>query len=356
MLFLNFLVLFLQESRIFFGNIFGEQSRLLVIAVLGLQFMIFFIDVSFNSSKFYVPKVSLLLFLFVTIYFYNHFALHIVFIIMSIVNLRKISLITIVKYTLIIHIFFLFVLLTMLLLGTVHDEIWPMIKGAAHTLGFYNPNSTSKFLNEIILILSFYLLLSNKPFFLNFLLIVPGYFIYRLTYGRTYFIGLAAYYLFLILFRCKFFYKHNYWLYKIAPVLLGSVLIAGVRLYERYPRLDQLFSRRFSFSKQIIDGFSKITLFLGSSYIPEGLTIDCSYLYIFCEAGLISIFCFMVLYLSFVKKSGAKEAKIFFPFVFCVLVAGFAEITFPVFSGVSVVFYKILYQTAAKCSNKRCLR
>lgn len=351
---LNFVILFLQESRSFLSNVFEVQSSLLMFSVLGLQFLLFFIVASFE--KFSIPKITFLLFLFVPIYLFNKFALHIVFIILNIINYRELSLKQVIKYALTIRAFFLALLLLMIIMGKTHDTTWVMLKGSAHTLGFSNPNATSKFLNGFILLLSLYLLVSKKNLFLNFLLILPAYLIYKTTFGRTYFIGLIVYFLFLFLFRCRLFYKHNYWLYRIVPILLGSLIIVGIRLFAEYPWLDLVFSKRLSFSKQIIDEFSYLNYIIGSSYIPEGLTIDSSYLLLFCEAGIFSVLIFIILYFNFIKKISFAEAKLFFPFIFTMLIAGLTEITFPVFSAVSVIFYKILYQTSATYGNKRSLR
>lgn len=348
---LNFLVLFLQEGRTFFGFVYGEQPRLLVFAVLGLQFLILVIDVSFNNSSLNMPKIALTLMLFIPLYLFNKLALHTVFIVLNIINLRRLTLKKVVQYALIIHIFFFVILFALLAKGAVYDATWPMLKGTAHTLGFQNPNSTSRFLTELVLILSFYLLLCKKSLFLNLMLLIPGYFIYRLTYGRTYFFALVLYYFFLIIFKCRFFYKHNYWVYKIAPIMLGAALIVGIHLYETNPWLDLLFSMRLSYSKAVLDGFSHINYIFGSSYVPEGLTVDCSYLFILCEAGIFSVLLFWILYSSFVKKISFEEAKSFFPFVFYTLIAGVTEITFPAFSAFTAIFYKILYQIASKKNN-----
>ena len=346
MLCLNFLVLFLQELRSFLGGHFGIQSSSLVYAVLGFQFLLFFVDVSFDG--FSIPKIALLMLIFAPLYLFNKLALHCVFILMNIINVRNLTLKQLVRYVLVIQIVFTILSFALLGTGMVHDTVWNMPKGSAHTLGFRNPNGTRFFLTNTFLFLSFYLVVFDKPLALNFLLLVPIYVIYKLTYGRTYFIGAVVYYLFLFLFRARFFYKHNYWLYTLAPILLGYLLFLGIRLYEAYPVLDLLFSLRLSMSKQVLDEFSSVHYILGSSYVPEGITVDSSYLFLVCEAGVFSVGLFMLLYVKFVKKISPSEAKFFFPFVFFMLVAGVTEITFPAFSASAAIFYKILYQTAAR--------
>ena len=354
MVFINFLILFLQECRVFISNHFESEPKFIMISVLGLQLLLFFAEVS-SSKKLSMPKIALLLLFFIPLYLFNNFALHCVFIILYIMNTRHLSLKKVVQMALAVNLIFLALSILMLLSGLVHNEIWNMSKGAANTLGFTNPNSTARSLITAILVFSFYLVLYKKSLFLNFLLLIPGYAIYRITFGRTYFIGLVIYYLFLLLFKSRLFYKHNYWLYKIAPLLLGSLLIIGIRIYEAFPLVDLFFSSRLSFSKAVLDEFSSINYILGSSFIPEGLTIDSSYLYIFCEAGILSVLAFMLLYSLFVKKISPSEAKIFFPFVFCLLIMGVSEITFPAFSVATAIFYKILYQTANKKSKQEVL-
>ena len=350
MFFLNFLILFLQETRSFLTAHFSDNP-IIMYSILGLQFFLFFANATFNNLT--VPKISLLFLIFVPLYLFNNLSLHCVFIILNIINLRKLTLLQVVRYALVIHIFFFIISFVILRFGMVHDEVWKMPKGWAHTLGFANPNTTSHFLNNLILLLSFFMLLCKKPFLINLLLLIPAYFIYKITFGRTYFIGIICYYFFAVLFQIPFFYKHNYHFYKIVPLLLGATLIVGIRMYEANPLIDILFSRRLSMSKQVVDGFSHINYLLGSSFMPKDVTIDSSYLLLFCEAGIFSVFFFMLLYITFVKKITAIEVKKFFPFVFFMFVAGVSEITFPVFTASTAVFYKILYQTATKKQKRR---
>lgn len=354
MFFVNFTILLLQECRGFIANHFESEPQFFMLSVLGLQLLLFFAEVSFSKNV-SMPTIALLLLFFVPLYLFNSFALHCVFVILNITNTRHLPLKKVIRMSLSVNVLFLVISILLLCTGLAHNEIWRMPKGTANTLGFTNPNSTSRFLTITILLLSFYLVLYKKSLFLNLLLLVPGYVVYRLTFGRTYFIGLVIYYLFLILFKFRLFHKHNYRLYKIAPLLLGFVLIIGIRIYEAVPMIDLLVSSRLSFSKLVLDEFSPINYILGSSFIPKGLTIDSSYLYIFCEAGIFSVLFFMILYSLFVKKVSPSEAKIFFPFVFCLLIMGVSEITFPVFSAATAVFYKILYQTAVKKSRHEVL-
>ena len=353
MYFLNFCILFLQETRGFLGSHFGMQCPILVYIIFGLQSFLFFTDLF--SNKFYMPKIGLLLFVFAPLYLYNNLALHCIFIILNIINLRKITLKQIVRYIFIIQIFFLFLSFAILFLGIVNDTIWRMPKGVGHTLGFRNPNGTSSFLTNELLIFSLFLLICKKINNLDFILIIPAYIIYKVTCGRTYFIGILFYILFLILFRFKIFYRHNYKLYSFAPLLLGALLIVGIKVYEQYPIIDLLFSKRLSWSKAILDEFSLINYFIGTSYVPDGLTVDSSYLFIVCEAGIISVTLFMMLYTSFVRKTTSADAKVFYPFIFFILIAGVTEITFPTFSTINVIFYKILYETARKRNLKESL-
>ena len=345
MAFLNFIVLFLQNSRFFFSNYFSEQP-LLMYAVLGLQFLLLLITITFRGLK--IPKMVFLLLVFVPLYVFNKFALHCVFILLNIVNTRKLSLQQVVKYVLFIHILFFLFLMLFLISGISHDVVWNMPKGSAHTLGFRNPNTTSQFLNNCILLISFYMMLRGKNLILNLILLVPTYVVFRITYGRTYFFGMIAYFFLLILFQMRLFYKHNYILYRSVPLIFGGLLIIGVRVYETFPLLDIFFSSRLSMSKAVIRGFTHLNYIIGSSDIPEKTTIDSSYLFLLCESGIFSMSAFILLYWRFIKKISNTESKIFFPFVFCMLIMGVSEITFPVFSLMTAIFYKILYQTAMK--------
>lgn len=345
MAFLNFLILFLQDSRSFFSNYFSEQP-LLMYAVLGLQFLLLLITISFRG--FTIPKTTFLLLIFIPLYLVNKLALHCVFVVLNIINIKNLSFHKVVKYVLFIHILFLLFAMLALVSGISHDTVWNMPKGSAHTLGFRNPNGTSMFLNDCILLVSFYMILREKSLIKNLLLLLPAYAVFKITYGRTYFLGMIAYFFFLSIFQLRFFYKHNYGLYRIVPIILGALLIVGIQLYENFPLLDVFFSSRLSMSKAVIEGFSHLNYIIGSSYVPKGMTVDSSYLFLLCESGIFSIGTFLLLYWRFIKKITLPEAKVFFPFVFCMLVMGVSEITFPVFSSMTAIFYKILYQTAIK--------
>lgn len=352
MAFLNFLILFLQDSRNFFPNYFSEQP-LLMYAVLGLQFLLLLITITFHG--FSIPKAAFLLLIFMPLYLVNKLALHCVFVVLNIMNVKNLSLQKVVKYVLFIHLLFLIFAILALKSGLSYDTVWKMPKGSAHTLGFGNPNATSSFLNDCILLVSFYMILRGKSLLLNLLLLLPTYAVFKITYGRTYFFGMLAYFFFLIIFQMRLFYKHNYGLYRIVPIILGALLVIGIRLYEAYPLLDLLFSSRLSMSKAVIEKFSHVNYVLGSSHVPEGITIDCSYLFLLCESGIFSIGVFILLYWKFIKKVAFSEAKVFFPFLFCILIMGVSEITFPVFSSMTAIFYKILYQTAMKKNRSEVL-
>lgn len=345
MAFLNFLILFLQDSRSFFSNYFTEQP-LLMYVVLGLQFLLLFITITFRS--FTIPKAAFLLLIFMPLYLVNKLALHCVFVVLNIMNIKNLSLQKVVKYVLFIHLLFLIFAIIALVSGLSHDTVWNMPKGSAHTLGFENPNGTSGFLNDCILLVSFYMILRGKSLLLNLLLLLPAYAVFKITYGRTYFFGMIAYFFFLTIFQLRLFYKHNYGLYRIVPIILGALLIVGIRLYETFPLLDLFFSSRLSMSKAVIEGFSYVSYIIGSSYVPEGMTVDSSYLFLLCESGIFSIGVFLLLYWKFIKNITFSEAKVFLPFVLCMFVMGVSEITFPVFSSMTAIFYKILYQTAIK--------
>ena len=316
----------------------GFPSIFITLIITGLQIIHLMLDLEKKGYKIFPYFITIICI--TVLCAYNNATLATFNIIMSFILLKKTSL------RLVVNTIFVSTLISFLLfflfhgLGIMIDEVHRMPKGSAHTLGFGNTNSASMFFFVNILITAVFLIFHKKKYFV-LLLFIPSLFIYRITLGRTNFYALCIFFIFIILFNIKYFQKHFRMIYILVPCLLFCVTILFNFIYLKYPILDKLFTTRFSKNSLHIQNMGLKGLILGYN-LPKGEPMDSAYLAQLFAGGITSLLFFFSVYIKGMRRASESFIKNYIPFIFVILISGFAENTFSTYSGLSVLFYKLL--------------
>lgn len=326
-----------------FSEFFNFPSIIFTVIITGLQIIQFMIFLQRTNGKIKLAYFTLIFLILITAY--NFATLAIVNICLSVIllkkeNLRKISTVSAIS------IFTgLFIYLSLLWLGHIHDKIMIMPKGSAHTFGYSNSNGIGSLVLQATLI--FYVFIEthlSKNFISDFfvlLLLIPNYLIYKLSLGRTTFYASLVFFLIFIfcIFSFKFLYRTKK-LLSLLPFILFCLAIICCKIYEQYPFLDVLFTTRFSKNAVHLNSMSSLNYIIGYR-LPEG-PMDSAYLMQLFGGGICSVLLFLFISSKGIKSFDKDSFLTFIPFILCMLASGFAENTFSSFSLQTVLFYKVL--------------
>lgn len=339
MTFISFVWLFLfgiRESLV----VFSAKTTLLTAAITGLQLLNLFLLLQKNKWKF--TGFHLLLPIFIILVPYNTGALVMVNITLSIILLKDIPFQKVAFIACISMILGLFIYLSGFSMGFAKDVVEISHKGGySHTLGFKNPNTPGLAFMRVALICSTFLLYNLKLKFPVYLFFIPAYYVYLLTKSRTSFLALCIYFVLLFYFS----FKRKYWLERkiviIVPFLLYSATFLLCAFSTLFPILDIFFSRRFSINNVTLGNLSYIQYMFGSR-IPADSPLDSAYIVQMFNGGIFAVWIFLYCCARGIYNMPLKQAKVFLPYILCLLISGFAEDTFSM-SYVSVIlFYKML--------------
>lgn len=326
-----------------FSGFFDFPSIFFTALITGLQLIQFMIYLQRTKGKVKLVYFALIFLILITAY--NFATLAIVNICLGVILLKNESLRKISTVSCISICTGIFIYLSLLWLGHIHDKIMIMPKGVAHTFGYSNSNGIGMLVFQATLI--FYVFIEthfSKNFISNLfvlLLLIPNYLIYKLSLGRTAFYAILLFFLIFIL--CSFNLKKLYGTRKfisLFPFLLFFLSLLLCKIYERYPFLDVLFTTRFSKNSVHLNSMSSVNYIIGYR-LPEG-PMDSAYLMQLFGGGICSVLLFLFIASKGIYRFDKNNFFVFIPFIFCMLVSGFAENTFSSFSLPTVLFYKAL--------------
>ena len=76
--------------------------------------------------------------------------------------------------------------------------------------------------------------------------------------------------------------------------------------------------------------------------LPKGEPMDSAYLAQLFAGGITSLLFFFSVYIKGMRRASESFIKNYIPFIFVILISGYAENTFSTYSGLTVLFYKLL--------------
>lgn len=333
--------MFLQSMRIIL-NCMNINSMPIAYLVLILQLFQYALIIANNRYRI-TPRFFILILL-VPLYLYNSLTLNLIYIVLSVLILQKQSLKQVIRHFFIIQMTILIFQTGLLKIGILHDSVWPMLKGSAHTMGFANPNTTAGFYQTVILISSLMIVATGRKAILNIFLLLGAYIAYKTTYGRTYFISSLFYFFLLLLLSLPHFVKCTRAAYITVPFLFYALMYILTKLYETEPWLDIVFTKRLSINHEYFSMMRPINLFIGMPLLDGPL--DTAYLLMILCGGIVSVYFFLSMYVRGIKRAPVDYLKKYFPYCFAILMAGFSESGFASFTISTVLFFRILAEYA----------
>ena len=108
--------------------------------------------------------------------------------------------------------------------------------------------------------------------------------------------------------------------------------------------VNELFTTRFFIYDEILSGFGVLNFIYGYK-IPEGQPMDSSFFSLLFDGGVVYVLIFLYLYNCYYKEKLSKGNYLLFPFILFMLVVGFSENIFSGFNFLSIIFFKILYDS-----------
>lgn len=336
---ISFLWLFLfgiRESLV----VFTTKTTLLTAAITGLQFMDLFLLMQKDGWRF--SRFHLLVPIFVALVPYNPGALVLVNITLAIILLKHIPFQKVAFVACLSMLVGLFIYLSGFNMGLAKDIVGISHKGGYfHTLGFKNPNTPGLAFMRVVLVTATFCLVTFRVKFPVYLFLIPAYQVYSLTKSRTSFLTLCIFFVLVFYFS----FDRRYWLERKLAVALPFLLYAATfvlcAFYTLFPIVDIFFSRRFSFNNVTLGNLSVINYVIGSRF-PEDSPLDSAYIVQMFNGGIFAVCLFLHCCAKGMARMSLKRAKIFLPYILCMLISGFSEDTFSM-SYVSVIlFYKML--------------
>lgn len=333
--------------RSLLAGYFGYETLAFTI-VLNLVLMLDFFLVVLQEN-FKVHKIVFFLLMAAVIVLFNKAALALLDIVVAVYILRYVRLERVIKLMASVSLFYLCFFYSLYFFEIKQNVEVIMPKGVAYSLGFNNTNTASAFFMLNIMVVSLYLYNVKKIY--SFLLLPVLYVIYNLTLGRTSFYAELVFYISAILLFAPPLRKIRL-LYKLFPILLFSTLLILTSLSNHYSAIDDIFTTRFSIYSNLL-GMMQPTNYLTGLAIPEDQPMDSSFFALLFDGGITYLLLFFYLYNIYYKNSIRNNDFHYMPFVLFMLATGFSENTFSSFNVLSVIFFKILYDSAYSDLNNR---
>jgi len=325
--------------RSFLAGYFGYDTLLITI-VLNIFLIVDFVFL-LVKDKFSVRKIALFFVVGGVVVLFNKAALGLLDIIMAVYLLRDMRIEKLIKIMAFISFLLLCLFLLLFYLNVNENVIVAMPKGEAYSLGFRNTNTASAFFMTHLMVISLLLYNSNRA--ASFLLVPLFYLVYILTLGRTSFYAEMVFYLSMFLLSFSIFKKFKF-LYRVLPLLLFILLFSLTYFSNYYPEIDLIFTTRFSIYNKILELMTPLNYLVGIA-IPEGQPMDSSFFALLFDGGIIYPVIFLLLYEQYYRRNIRYDDFHYMPFVLCMLATGFAENTFSSFGFLSIILYKIFYNS-----------
>ena len=326
---------------------FGYETLVFTVFLNLVLMLDFFLVVLQENFK--VRKIVFFLLLAAVIVLFNKAALSLLDIVVAVYILRYVRLERVIKLMAGVSFFYLCVFCSLYFFEINQNVEVIMPKGVAYSLGFNNTNTASAFFMLNIMVISLYLYNIKKLY--SFLLLPVLYIIYELTLGRTSFYAELVFYISVILLFAPPIRKVRL-LYKLFPILLFSSLLILTNLSNHYSAIDAVFTTRFSIYSNLLGMMQPINYLTGLA-IPEGQPMDSSFFDLLFAGGVTYLLLFFYLYNIYYKNSIKNNDFHYMPFILFMLATGFSENTFSSFNILSIIFFKILYDSAYSGLNNR---
>lgn len=326
---------------------FGYETLAFTIFLNFVLMLDFFLVILQENFK--VHKIVFFLLIAAVIVLFNKAALALLDIVVAVYILRYVRLERVIKLMAGVSLFYLCFFYSLYFFEIKQNVEVTMPKGVAYSLGFNNTNTASAFFMLNIMVVSLYLYNVKKIY--SFLLLPILYVIYKLTLGRTSFYAELVFYISAILLFAPPIRKVRL-LYKLFPILLFSTLLILTNLSNHYSTIDNIFTTRFSIYSNLLD-IMQPTNYLTGLAIPEDQPMDSSFFALLFDGGITYLLLFFYLYNVYYKNSIKSNDFHYMPFVLFMLATGFSENTFSSFNVLSVIFFKILYDSAYSGLNNR---
>ena len=333
---LYFIWLPLLGVRGFISNYLLIDTIFLTIILNGILLLDFIIDLT--KTRLNVKYIFIFFIFSFLIIILNKQALAFFNIMMAVYLLRNISINKAISFMAILSflniILFLFSFSFELSVNTI--DVMP--KGDAYNLGFNNTNVASFFFMINLMVIVLWIYLKNK--LLTFLFLPLFYYIYTLTLSRSSFVGEIVFYFAIVTnyFRIYGFYT------RLIPLFFYFLLFVMIYLSRSYMWVNELFTTRFFIYDEILSGFGVLNFIYGYK-IPEGQPMDSSFFSLLFDGGVVYVLIFLYLYNCYYKEKLSKGNYLLFPFILFMLVVGFSENIFSGFNFLSIIFFKILYDS-----------
>jgi hypothetical protein len=325
--------------RGFLSGYFESNTTLLTILINMIMFLDLLLDIRENNHE--IDILLLCVFFLLPVVVLNKAELSFIDILLAVYLLRNVDTRSLLSFSVFCSFIMIALFLFCFLTGRKQNVYMHMPKGNAYTLGFKNANQASNFFYMYLLPVVELFLISNKKG-KPFLLLPFFYLIFKLTLGRTMFYSELIFFILIMLLAVPFIQKISSPFICIAPVILYFVLFYLSRFFEKYPVLDIIFTTRFSIYSEMLSSMS-IKNYLYGIHIPEGQPMDSSFLTLLFDGGILPVLSFLYMYVQYISYSLKKNDHSFFPFILCVLAAGFSENVFSSFNIISILFFSILY-------------
>ncbi len=190
-----FLVAVRQRSELF-----GIPSIFFTLLITCIQFIQ--VILLAEKNNYHIKHIFWLAF-FTMICLYNKSTLATLNILFTIILIKNEPLKNIIFICFISTLFVSLLVFCFIFLGFMSDDIIKMPKGTAHTFGFENSNIASSFFFNLIIMSSLFIVFFTRFRYLPILLIIPSYFVYKLTLGRTWFYTEVLFFFFILILNIK---------------------------------------------------------------------------------------------------------------------------------------------------------
>jgi len=325
--------------RGFLSGYFESNTTLLTILINLIMFLDLLFDIRKNNHE--INILLIWVFFLLPVIVLNKAELSFIDILLAVYLLRNIDIKSLFSFSVFCSFIMIVLFLFCFLTGRKQNVYMRMPKGNAYTLGFKNANQASNFFYMCLLPVVELFLISNKKG-TSFFLLPFFYLIFKLTLGRTMFYSELIFFILIILLAVPFIRKISFPFICIAPLILYFILFYFSRFFEKYLLLDIIFTTRFSIYSEMLSSMS-IKNCLYGIHIPEGQPMDSSFLTLLFDGGILPVFFFLYMYVQYISDSLKKTDFLFFPFILCVLAAGFSENIFSSFNIISILFFSVLY-------------
>lgn len=323
-------------------NIFNLPTEFFTIAITSMQFLnLLFL---LKKTRWKLTIYHIVLFVLILLIFVNTDTVATVNIIFAVIllkneNLKKICLTVCAAYLINI-----IIILFGYSYGILQDSITVYQKGITHTLGFQNSNTPGLYAMQCSLVFATtWLLFSDFKLVLLFL-IVPNYLIFKYTLGRTSFLCICLFLLFVFYFsmdrKYMFTRKYSFLVPFFFFILIFFVAFSIKFMPPLYAVGNAIFTGRPRMIYKILSKMNPANFLLGYKNID--MPMDCAYLGILVNGGIFSLFLFFSCCYKGLKNIPLNMAKRMLPFIFVILISGVTEGTFSLFRLSTIVFYKVL--------------